>query len=157
MLRRTLTTLGLCAGALGFEGLEAHARTLRTQQASTCIPIGEEDSIGVYLLSRVATFAVNPDSEYNAVRILYQLPLVSAGEISLVTDEKICGKAATAYAAALTGKGSGLSGRVLVAKLGAGGALRYVVLDPYFAYDSTRKSYVHLVMDSTFNMLHTFP
>lgn len=157
MLRRTLTTLGLCAGALGFEGLEAHARTLRTQQASTCIPIGEEDSIGVYLLSRVATFAVNPDSEYNAVRILYQLPLVSAGEISLVTDEKICGKAATAYAAALTDKGSGLSGRVLVAKLGTGGALRYVVLDPYFAYDSIRKSYVHLVMNSTFNMLHTFP
>ena len=100
---------------------------------------------------------MNPDSEYNESRILYQLPLVNAGQISLVTDDTICSKAAIAYAAALTGKGSGLTGRVLVAKVGTGGTLRYVVLDPYFAYDSTRKSYVHLVMDSKFSVLHTFP
>lgn len=156
-MHRTVTTLALCAGSLGFDGREAHARALRAQQTSTCISIGEEDSIGVYLLSRLATFAVSPDSEYNASRILYQLPLVSPGQISLVTDVKICSKAAAAYAAALTGKGSGLSGRVLVVRVGTGGALRYVVLDPYFAYDSTRKSYVHLVMDSKFNRLHTFP
>lgn len=157
MFRPILATLAACAASLGLLGREPPAHALPIQHGSTCIPIAEEDSIGVYLLSRVATFTVNPDSEYNAVRILYQLPLVNAGQISLVKDDRICNRAATAYAAALTGKGSGLSGRVLVAKIGTGGALRYVVLDPYFAYDSTAKSYVHLVMDSKFTVLHTFP
>ena len=156
-VRRLLAALVICAGWSRLPIHDGHSRPLRVQQTSTCIGVGDEDSIGVYLINRVATFTVNPDSAFNDDRILYGLPLVSAGQISLITDERTCGKAATAYDAALTGKGSGLNGRVLVAKVGTGNTLRYVVLDPYFAYDSTAKSYVHLVMDSNFSVLHTFP
>ena len=149
--------LAICVLGAGLLARAPAALAVRPRQGPTCIPLAEEDSIGVYLLSRVATFSVRPDSAFNQDRILYQLPLVRTDQIALVTNEKICSRAAAAYAAALAGQGSGLTGRVLVAQVGAGATGRYVVLDPYFAPDPTHRSYVHLVMDFQFRVLHRFP
>jgi hypothetical protein len=157
MVRRVSAAFVIACCSIPITAGRAAAFDLKPKPPSACIGIAEQDSLGVYLINRVAAFTATTDSAFNADRIIFKLPIVPASQLSLVTQEAVCSKAAAAYASAVSGQGSGLSGRALVVKVGTSATAPYVVLDPFFAYDASHQSYVHIVLDSKFNVLSRFP
>lgn len=120
----------------------------RLQAQSPCIGVAEFDSLGAYLLRKVATYTEPNHAAYDNARKDMGLPLAAANTLTVVTNSATCQKAAAAYAAKVSGIGGGLSGRVLVVKAGT----TYVVLDPNYYRLASNKQYAHMVMTSKFKV-----
>jgi hypothetical protein len=113
-------------------------------QPTVCISIQEFDSLGAGMLRRIARYTEPADAAYDEYRRGYGYPLVPASQLSLVTQESVCKKAAAAYRSATTG--AGWLGRVAVVKAGT----TYTVIDPGYYYDAANKAALWVLLDSKF-------
>ena len=89
------------------------------------------------------------DSESVGIRTSYQIPAVSPAHVSLVTDEKTCKSALTAYISAVGGQSLAAT-RIYVVAVGSA----YVVWNPVRSEKS--EWYTNVVFDSKFRVLSSF-
>jgi hypothetical protein len=91
--------------------------------AQTCVG---PDSASEFMLNTVKNLITNPDFYVVAERKSLQIPIVDTATVVVVTDEAVCSKLVTAFAAALPHRKDGPSGRLYVLKVGS----VYYVRDP---------------------------
>lgn len=139
-VRVLLAVIGLCA--IGVTRAEAQ----------TCRPA---DSLSNRLLDRVLFFTRGWQQfpEDTALRTslgqIKLLALNSTSEVTLVTSEALCKKAAAAYRAAVPSQATRLSGKVYVIQAGRD---RFVVVDPTWYY-TTFSAYTMMTLDTRYAVL----
>jgi hypothetical protein len=121
---------GLRAGpAGGSAGASAASpRALREHTASPCLPA---DTVGEAFLHGTRLLASASDSGAILTRRGAGIPEVTPGEVSLVTDARICQRAVDAYRSSVTADANRLSHRAYVVAVGRSA---YVVWDPAYYY-----------------------
>jgi hypothetical protein len=118
-------------------------------QTYTCLPDTTEKT--QILRDHIVSLVTGTDSETVATRNAYQLPVVAASKVTVVTTSSVCRKAGAAYHAAVTPPGTPQVSRTLVViKVGT---MRYVVLDPN---ERAGEFENHVVFDAKWNRLIGF-
>ena len=117
-MRLTLTAILLCAA------VSAGCTTaLRTQTPSACL--AADDSTGEMLTGGLTYTATDTSSTSAGIRRRLGIPLLTAGDVVLVTDDRTCRRAIAALNAT---QGVSVTGRrTYVARVGR---TRYAVYDP---------------------------
>src|SRR4029077_5124895 len=103
------------AGSMSAQPASANART--------CVG---PDSASDFMLNTAKNLITNPDYHLVATRKSMQIPVVDKATVVVVTDEAVCSKLVTAFAAALPYRVPGPSGRLYVIQVGS----VYYVRDP---------------------------
>ena len=76
----------------------------RSIQAQTCRATDAQTTNMIRYMKQLATATLPADSESVGLRATYQIPAVSAAQVTLVTTEKTCKSALTAFKSAVPGQ-----------------------------------------------------
>ena len=110
------------------------------------------DSTSAAFVAAVRRYMGTSEAPIAAARAGIGLVNIDPAQVTLVTDTRVCQKAARAYAAKVSGTGSGLTNRVYVVKAGP----RYVVLDPGYHYHPTVGMWLYMVLTDKFAWVSMF-
>lgn len=137
-------TICLIAGiALGSSSL------VQAQTGLVCRPADYQTRNMIRYMKVLVTATVPADSESVGVRMTYQIPVVSPTQISLVTTERICKSALTAFKLAVPGQAPAPTS-IYVLAVGP----VYVVWNPL---QGTKSEWApHLILNSKFQVLSQF-
>lgn len=120
--------------------------------AQTCL---RADAASARMIDRVVALTAATDPDEAARRDQYGLLVAPGSAVQLVSDERVCTKALSAYNAALpTVAGAVPIAAVYVVRVGSSQSLRYVVMAP--ASKGTSEFQVNAVLDSKYVLLGKF-
>jgi hypothetical protein len=137
MMRLNLVLLGFAASMLAQPG---------SANAQTCV---EPDSASEFMLNTAKNLITNRDYHLVAARKSMRIPVVDTATVVVVTDESVCSKLVTAFAAALPHRNDGPSGRLYVIKVGS----VYYVRDPAIRAGEWP---VEMVIDNKWKVLYPY-
>jgi len=133
--------IGLCF--LGIPLTRVSAQTYTCRSASSAETLAMKD----YIIRLVT----GTDSVTVATRAQYQLPIVDASKVSVVTTTNTCQSAGAAYEKALNPTGTpAVSRSMVVIKIGT---TRYAIIDPV---EKNGEYEVNMITDSKFAVLAMF-
>ena len=124
--RTVLAALAALSLAPAVAEVGAPADAQQVQQGAAAAVCGPADDLGRHLRDMVIHVATSTDPNVSQSRTRMKIPQVAASEVTMVADNRVCGKAGSAYVADITrNDGVKPSGQVYVVKVGT----VYVVAD----------------------------